>query len=291
MLLSLCMATNGVSEWVFPSLNSIYAQDVNNNLFEVIVTDNGNNYDFEKEMLNYAKKHKNLMYKKTDAYMFDNQIEALKLGKGTFLKVLNHRDLWQNGMLQYMVNFLLRYEEEKPVIYFSNGALKKKEIFNEYKNFDDFVYNLGIYGTWSTGVGIFKTNFDRMKDNLKYNKFFPHTGILYGDTNNAKYIINDKVCIKEIEENHSKKGKYDLYKAFALDGFSIIVSLYREGKISENTVIETKQRFREFLISLYRDFNLNQKPCSYDLNGFEKYVNIFFDEKDIVLEAKKGLKL
>ena len=45
MLLSLCMPTNGISEWVFPSLDSIYNSSVDESLFEVIVTDNGNNVD------------------------------------------------------------------------------------------------------------------------------------------------------------------------------------------------------------------------------------------------------
>ena len=38
-LLSLCIATNGVSEWVFPVLDSIYSQEVDQSLYEVVVTD------------------------------------------------------------------------------------------------------------------------------------------------------------------------------------------------------------------------------------------------------------
>ena len=45
-LLSLCIPTNGISEWVFPVLDSIYNQKVDDSLFEVIVTDNGNNEQF-----------------------------------------------------------------------------------------------------------------------------------------------------------------------------------------------------------------------------------------------------
>ena len=33
-LISLCMPTNGVIDWVFPVLESIYNQKVNNELFE-----------------------------------------------------------------------------------------------------------------------------------------------------------------------------------------------------------------------------------------------------------------
>ena len=47
MFLSLCIPTNGIVEWVFPALDSIYAEGVDNERFEVIVTDNGKNEDFK----------------------------------------------------------------------------------------------------------------------------------------------------------------------------------------------------------------------------------------------------
>ena len=65
MYLSLCLPTNGISEWVFPALDSIYSQEVNNDKFEVIVTDNGNNDEFRMDMEKYSKEHANLIYKKT----------------------------------------------------------------------------------------------------------------------------------------------------------------------------------------------------------------------------------
>ncbi|MDE7422958.1 MAG: glycosyltransferase, partial [Lachnospiraceae bacterium] len=54
---SLCIPTNGVIEWVFPVLDSIYKQNVDNDMFEVIVTDNGNNEKFSEEMEIYLKKY------------------------------------------------------------------------------------------------------------------------------------------------------------------------------------------------------------------------------------------
>ena len=123
MYLSLCLPTNGVTEWVIPSLDSIYAENMDDDKFEVIVTDNGGNLLFEKIMTDYAKRHDNLLYKKTDAYMFDNQLEALKFAKGDYMKFVNHRSLWKPGRLQYMYEFLEKYETEKPVIYFANGAM------------------------------------------------------------------------------------------------------------------------------------------------------------------------
>ena len=60
-LVSLCIPTNGVSEWVLPVLDSIYRDNVPENLFEVVVTDNGNNQAFESQMIDASKKHSNLV--------------------------------------------------------------------------------------------------------------------------------------------------------------------------------------------------------------------------------------
>ena len=178
MNLSLCMPTNGIAEWVFPALESIYASDVDSSLFEVIVTDNGDNTDFKTRMYEYADKHENLIYRETDAYMFDNQLEALKLASGDYLKFVNHRSVWTPDRLQYMIDFIENYKEGKPVIYFSNGAMGWGPNYKEFETFDEFVFNLGIYGTWTSGVGIWKSKYEEIKTNTQYDRISPHAGIL-----------------------------------------------------------------------------------------------------------------
>lgn len=287
MYLSLCLPTNGITEWVIPALDSIYKENISNDKFEVIVTDNGNNSSFETVMLDYAGRYGNLTYKKNDAFMFDNQLEALRLARGDYLKFVNHRSVWKNGRLQYMIEFLERYEKEKPVIYFSNGVMGWGPTYKEFFTFDEFVRNLGIWGTWTSGVGIWKEDFGRIPKDYNYDKISPHAGILYSERKKNKYIINDLYWMSEIDTNHSKKGKYDLYKAFALDEFVITINLYRDGDISAETLKVVKESFRSFLMKLYCDFNLMKMPCSYDLEGFEEYIDIFFNREDIIEGGKR----
>lgn len=290
MMISLCIPTNGICEWVFPCLDSIYQQNINENKFEVIVTDNGNNKEFQDRMESYCRLHSNIVYSKTNAYMFDNQLEALKLAKGDYIKFVNHRAIWMPGRLRDMLAFLEKYEKEKPVIYFSNGVMGWGPRFEEYGSFDEFVKNLGIYATWTTGVGIWKEDYDKIPHDLVYDKISPHSSILFSDREKNKYIINDKYWMQEIENDHRKKGKYDLYKAFSLDEFIITINLYRDGDISIETLKTVKKSFEQFLIELYCDFNLFNKPCSYDLDGFDKYVDIFFDKEEILKKAKQRFR-
>lgn len=53
-ILSLCMPTNGVVEWVFPVLDSIFEQGCNSSDFEVVITDNGDNIEFKEKIKEYA---------------------------------------------------------------------------------------------------------------------------------------------------------------------------------------------------------------------------------------------
>ncbi|HEM3178645.1 TPA: glycosyltransferase family 2 protein, partial [Streptococcus suis] len=150
-LLSLVIPTNGISEWVFPVLDSIYGQKINENIFEVIVVNNGNNTEFENLMLNYSEKHNNLIYKRTDADLFLNQIEGFKLARGSFIKFINHRTILVQGALQYLIDFVKKNEFRRPITYFLNNTseiLIPNQITSE---FDSFVYGLGKYSSWSGG--------------------------------------------------------------------------------------------------------------------------------------------
>lgn len=287
MKLSLCIPTNGISEWVFPCIESIYAQKADEDKFEVVVTDNGNNADFQDSMEEYVKKHSNLIYARTNAYMFDNQLEALKLATGDYFKFVNHRSLFLDGRLEEMILFLEKNEKDKPVIFFANGAMGWGPVSENLDTFDLFVRKLGVFATWTSGVGIWREDYRKLPPTLSYDKISPHSSILFAERKKEKYIITDRYWSKEIETDHSKKGKYDLFKAFSLDEFIITINLYRDGDISAETLKCVKNSFLDFLENLYCDFILRGIPCSYNLEGFDLYADIFFDKNEIIEGAKR----
>lgn len=281
-VVSLCLPTNGVIEWVFPVLDSIYKQNVDDSLFEVIVTDNGDNDEFRCMLEEYSKNKNNLIYKKTNAFMFHNQLEALKLGSGEYLKLINHRGVFIDGALSEMISIIQRYRYEKPVIYFSNNAIKENY---ELDSFDAFVKHLGIYASWTTGVGIWKSDYDNLPVNIKIDKISPHSCILFAERQKDKYLINNLCFSKEIESDHAKKGKYDLFKAFGVEELSITQNLYIDGDISADTLKSVKKQYKKFLQDCYLGFVIRKQPCSYDLSGFDDAMGIYFDKKDIIFGA------
>ena len=281
-ILSLCLPTNGIIEWVFPVLNSIYAQNADEKLFEVVVTNNGDNEKFHEMMVTYAEKHKNLIYKKTNAYMFHNQLEALKLGTGHYLKLINHRATMIDGAVNWMLKMVNDNLDEKPVMYFSNGVMERNYLLN---NFDDFVRCLGKYASWTTGVGIWKFDYEKLPADIKVDKISPHSCILFANRDNNKYKIIDNIFCEEIEKDNSKKGTYDLFKAFGVEELTITQNLYIDGDITAATLKKVKNDYRKFVADLYWDFMIRRKPCSYKLSGFDDAMGIYFNKYEVILRA------
>lgn len=288
--LSLCIPTYGVSDWVFPVLNSIYSQTADIEEYEVIVTDNGGDEIFCKQMQEYVKDHSNLVYKKTDAYLFQNQIEALRLSRGAFLKFVNHRAVMTDGSLAWMINLVKEMIETKPVIYLSNGELNYKER-KIYRSFDQFVCGLKHYASWTTGVGVWRSDFEKIPENHHYNKISPHSDVLFAERSKEQYIIDDKVWSYEIDRSHKNKGNYDLYKAFAIEEISITLGLFLDGDITAKTFKTVKKSYRDSVVTFYRIFNILKRPCSYRIDGLCDATGIFLSRIDIVIRAWAGLPL
>lgn len=273
-LLSLCIPTNGVLDWVSPVLKSIYDQDADEHKFEVVVTDNGNNIEFQQFMQKYAEKHFNLRYRKTRAQGFLNQIECFREARGVFLKFVNHRMMLKPGVIEELLHFIQENQDTKPIVYFLNGSLPLPD-FSMYKNFDTFVGALSYYSSWSGGLGIWKYDFERINKNQHYNALFPHTTILFQSYENRSYCIDNRIMMMPLPENHPK-GSYNLFFAFAVEYPSIICELYRSGRIEIGTFLKIKRELLSFLASLYLDYFILHRKCSYDLSGVKDSIGVYY---------------
>ena len=280
-LVSLCIPTNGVIEWVFPVLESIYSQKVDNSLFEVVISDNGNNEDFQKKILEYKETHSNLIYEKTNAPLFLSEPETYKLANGYFIKFINHRTKLVDRTLKYFIDFVQKHldDKEKPIIYYSNSTLKSKKTIQEFNRFSDFVENLRIYSSWSTGMGIWKEDFDKLRNNNNFNELFPHTTILFNERKREKYIIDDSFLLDEMPQGKKPKGNYDLFYAFAVEYPTILLDLVKEKDLTVEAFLNLKKEILNFCSVLAVDYFVFRKYCSYDLSSFDKSMNVFFCKK------------
>lgn len=281
-LISLCIPTNGVIEWVFPVLESIYAQGVETALYEIVITDNGDNIEFKKKIIEYSKKHSNLIYKETTALPFLNEIEAYKIANGELIKFVNHRTKLINGTLQKLIEFAESNKEDKPVVYFANGVLPLKTESIIYKDFDSFVCGLSYWSSWSTGMAIWKEDFKCLPTDIsEYNELFPHTTILFHRKNGNKYVIDNTLIFDELPQGKKPKGNYDLFRAFGIEYPGIICDLLRGGYISNKTFCSVAKNNLEFIASLYFDYCTRKRYCSYNLNGLKDMFGVFYTKREL----------
>ena len=108
-ILSLCIPTNGIVEWVVPLIESIYVQNVDNALFEVVITDNGDSEKLSQILSKYE--YPNLYYYHTTSKGFTNQINAFEKCNGLFCKMLNHRSRLLPGSIDKMISIIRKYKE------------------------------------------------------------------------------------------------------------------------------------------------------------------------------------
>lgn len=281
-LVSLCIPTNGVIEWVFPVLESIYIQSCNYNDFEVIITDNGNNKKFKEEMKKYIQKYPNLHYFKTEVSAFINEIEAYKRAKGQLFKFVNHRTLLIEGTLQALIKMVKENINEKPIIYFANGVLKKENKIYKYNNFDQFIKNLSYYSSWSTGMTIWKKDFDKLfREIANFNELFPHTDILFAERNRKQYIIDNTIIFDEMPQGKTPKGNYDLFYAFGVEYPALLLELYRNNSITANTLKNVLSDNLDFIASLYILYFIKREYCSYNLTGLENIYGVFYTKQKL----------
>lgn len=276
LLLSICIPTNGVEQWVFPVLDSIYSQGVEESRYEVVVMDNGNNEHFGMLMQEYAAKHTNLNYKKTEAKLFLSEIACYQQAKGAFIKFLNHRTMLRPGTLEYFLSFVEQNSGDKPVVYFADGTVKLPQDVCQYDSFDGFVGGLMHMSSWSTGMGFWKDDFQSIPPQTVFNELFPHTTILFDQRKRSRYIIDNRVLLDTIPVGNIPKGKYDLFHAFAVEYPAIISDLLRSGDISVETFLRVKKSNLRFIAGLYYDYVIRKRKCSYDLSSYDTSIKVFY---------------
>lgn len=281
-VLSLCMPTNGVSEWVFPVLDSVYSQGCKNADFEVIITNNGNDEKFKQDIQFYIQKYQNMQYFETTALPFLNEIESYKRAHGDLIKFVNHRTKLLPGALALLIEYARNNVHNKPITFFSNGGLKLEKKKKYCSTFDEFVSTLSYWSSWSTGMTIWKEDFEKLPDDVNgYNELFPHTDVLFSEKNRCNYVIDDTVIFDEITQGKKPKGSYDLFYAFGVEYPSIILELYRNGCISVKTYEKVIKDNLSFVAELYFKYFIKKEYCSYDLSGLDNMYCVFYKKHDL----------
>ncbi|MBQ6957451.1 MAG: hypothetical protein IJP77_02700 [Bacteroidales bacterium] len=265
-LLSLCIPTNGRVDWISSLLSSIYSQQVDNTLFEVVITDNARNPELEKAVAALAQP--NLKYYPTDSAGFTNQVDAFEKCSGVFCKMLNHRCVLLPGSIGKLIGLVREYQDSKPLIYCSNGHIKGPRVI-DCPNLDSFVRNLSYFSSWSAGTAVWKDDMKGMREK-PVNSTFPHTLFLFQLREESRCLIWN-VPYHYLQDDVGKGG-YNPFEAFGITFLDILSDLKEAGRIGEETYQFVKKDIFSFLKFLYFNEVLRPTKNSYILTDIRKIV-------------------
>lgn len=282
LLLSICIPTNGIVEWVVPVIESIYSQGVDNSLFEVVVTDNGGKPDLREAVKKFA--YSNFRYYETTSLGFTNQIDAFEKCNGVFCKMLNHRSKMMSGSIDALINIIRKYQVKKPIIYCAEGHAKGGEIV-ECANTDEFVRSLGVWTSWSCGTGAWKQDLKDIR-NKKVDSLFSHTVFLFDLREESEYVIwNGKY---EIQASDRGKGGYDVFYAFSVRILDLISDLRRAGRVTDTTFAMVKKEAFDFVAGIYYHNNIRHEDYTFKIQNIRQSMNVYYGDfyyRKMILKA------
>ena len=284
-ILSLCLPTNGAVHWVIPTLEGIYAQGVDNSLYEVVITDNGENSNLGEALKSFD--YPNMRYIPTKDSGFLNLMTALKFGKGLYCKMLNHRSVLVQGALQMMIDVVREHQDKKPILYFSDGKLEGPETI-KCSNLDSFVYEMHYRATWSGGVGVWQEDLTKL-DGLQLNETFPQSALMFDIREESEFVIVNRKF--QDMQNEDGKGGYDLFYAFAVEFPNIWQELLSQNRIKQETYDYVMDKMYGFIYRLYCQEVLHKSQHTFIIQNVGKSISTYYGWRGylrIVLYARRN---
>ena len=290
-LLSICIPTYGRVEILRNTLDSIYSQSVDANLFEVCISDNSPTNETEEMLHKYFYDKINLVYKKSSCEGYLNSIEALKLGCGQYLKLHNNYTKFKKGMLSKFLRVIEEYFNQDCVVFGTFGSIKQSKVIESYCSFNDFMNCITYFSTWSTSFGVWKEKFDLIIQYVKLDKMFPHTSILFEQINEKNYIVDNTDYFDN--QDVGKKGGYNLPETFGTRYLGMVQALFDKKEISEITLNNIKLGILKFIASWYLNVKVYSNKYTFSFENWEKIVSDIYGEKgcDFVINYYKHHKL
>lgn len=274
-LISICIPANGRIEYVRNTLNSIYSEknllECNENDFEVIISDNDPNMSLEILLKEF--RYSNFKYFYTPCEGFMNSYFALTYAKGEFLKLHNSQEIFKKESLLSIINFIKLYRISKPCIFFTSGFLNIGGLV-DYERFDDFMSDLSYWSSWSNGFGMWKEDFNSIKENIEMNNLFPHTSLFLTQFSKKTFVINDRPLFRT--QFVKKRGGHNKFQAFSIEYPSLIQNSFDKNQISFKTKNKIfKDILYNYLPLLYFNVKIAKRE-TFTAADFKKNIKVYF---------------
>ena len=286
-VLSLCIPTEGIVEWVLPVLDSIFSQNCDANMYEVVVCDNGINDNLAEKIRPYLVKHRNLFYYRSSAKLFLNQIEAFEHCNGELIKFINSRCRCLEGTVQYLIETANKYRNTRPIIYFLEGFNGNNSTIS-ISTFNEFFKSLGKYTTYSGGIACWREDMEYIRSRhelIRY--YFPHLVYYTTFTKRSLYIVDNTRLTQEIPIKLTAKSGYNIFEAIALEFPAILLDLLDNHDIDLETFKYLKSELEDHVVETYVRYLIKNWDTSLTFENKEALLDTFFGFEYIKHKATK----
>lgn len=245
MILSICIPAFERADVLKRTLDSIYSQHAAESLFEVCISDDSKSDAVEKMIKGYKKKNLRYQHKAyTSSYM--NIENALSMGKGKFLKLINDYSKFAPGMLNQLIELIKEKKETRPLIIFLNGSSLTKKQLQFFYSADSFMQTAGYHVTWTICFGIWRDEYLAVKKSVSVNEMFPHVSYLFACLKRSSmFIIDNQILL--INQELDKKGGYNISEVFGTIFVSLLEELYTDKIIHKHTYLKIKRQLLHFM--------------------------------------------
>lgn len=239
-LVSICIPTYNRSACLKQTLDSILPQkEFVDGRVEVVINDNASTDDTEVVSKPYTTRYSNIHYFKNPENLLDrNYPITFSRATGKLRKLNNDTAVLLPGALKYLCDMEQKYEDTRPVMFFSNGKTSphsKEQITDQVLDFQAFIRTISYWITWIGSFSLWdsdckdiETDFDGCELRLWQVKKLCENG----SKKNAIAVCNKQIITSIAPPK--KDISYGLYQVFYENYFKIIDPYVERGVLQKD---------------------------------------------------------
>lgn len=240
-LVSICIPTYNRADCLRQTLDSVINQkEFLDGRVEVVISDNASMDETESVGELYSKKHEGIFYYRNIQNIADKNFPiALSRAHGKLRKLNNDTAVFRNDALSYLCDMEQKYDQGRPLLFFSNGLTigqDKEVIKDQVLDFSSFMRTISYWVTWIASFSIWDTdckNIGSDFDGCELRLWQVKKICEIGSSKDSVAICNQHI-IDSIAPP-KKDISYGLYHVFYENYFKIIDPYVKNGALSQET--------------------------------------------------------
>ena len=244
-LVSICIPTYNRSNYLKKTLAAIISQKpFRENKVELVVSDNASTDGTKDFMENLLKKYPQIRYHRNPQNIRDENFPlVLSMATGKLRCLCNDTLIYKRNHLQNLCNMALRYDREKPVIFFGNGNCRyRRKEERVYRDMDSAMQDISYWLTWLGGITVWADDCADIENDTEHCKLFLwQTGKMLKLMKKKQVVVVNNIPFGKVQTIPNKDVSYGIYKVFYENLFSILTPYVIEQSLSQETLGKIKK--------------------------------------------------